>query len=138
MTPFFTPRPHHERATSPSVTLAGAVCSITGALLAAPASAQTMCHYGSPGTTVSIAPHETAAAEITVHNRLAMRRNSVCELALGDVQVTIEYDPGPGPNPDWFHVEVSPGFVAVPGSALIDDEAFGTILIFRADSMVIG
>ena len=138
MTPLFAPRPRPHRGPSPSVTLAGALCSITLALLAAPASAQTICHYGSPGTTVSIAPHETAAAEITVHNRLAMRRNSFCDLALDDVQVTIEYDPGPGPEPDWFHVEVSPGFVAVPGSALIDDEAFGTILIFRADSMVIG
>jgi hypothetical protein len=99
------------------------------ALLASPAAGETVCHYGSPGTTVRIEPGDEVFAKVRIMNRLAFRERSICVLTLFGVPVRVEYDSGPGLEPDWFHVEVPPGFVAIPPSILIDDGASDTVLI---------
>lgn len=107
---------------------AGLICKAL-AFLAAPAAAAPVCHFGSPGTTVSIAPGDETFATLKIHNRLSVRKRTFCTVTLWNVPVTVEYQPGPGALPDWFYVAVPPGFVAIPPKILIDDEAFGDVLI---------
>ena len=104
--------------------------AIIAAFLAIPAAADT-CRYGpnSVATQVSIEPHETAFAVVTIDNKLAFRAQRLCDLTLFGVTVTVEYDAGSGSLPDWFRVTVPPGFVAVPAEILIDDHDSGQVLI---------
>ena len=102
--------------------------TIFAALFTASAAADT-CHYGSPGTTVSIAPGDDSFAVVTIDNKLAARARTTCDLTIYGVTVQIEYDAGSGALPDWFFVTVPPGFVAVPPQILIDDGDTGRVLI---------
>lgn len=104
------------------------------ACLAAPAAAD-VCHYGNPGTTVSIAPHAQAWAEVKIHNRLAGRLRTVCALEMDGRQVLVEYAPGSFRDPDWFTVEAPSGFVAVPWRVLLDDETLSSVLIYEQVGM---
>lgn len=99
------------------------------ALSAAPALADSVCHYGNPGTTVSIAPGDEVFAVVSIHNALAFRARDACTLRLFGVAVTVVYDPGAGALPDWFHVTVPVGFVAVPPSILIEDGRSDRVVI---------
>lgn len=102
--------------------------AIFAALFATSAAADT-CHYGSPGTTVSIAPGDASFAVVTIDNKLAARARTICDLTIYGVTVTVEYDAGSGALPDWFFVTVPRGFVAVPPQILIDDNDSGKVLI---------
>jgi len=87
------------------------------------------CHYGNPGTTVSIKPGDDSFAVVHIDNMLAYRARALCDLTIYGVTVQVEYAPGSGALPDWFHVTAPPGFVAVPPSILIDDNDTGQVLI---------
>jgi len=87
------------------------------------------CHYGNPGTTVSIAPGDDSFAVLTIENKLAHRARALCDLTIYGVTVQIEYAPGSGALPDWFHVTTPRGFIAVPPSILIDDNDTGRVII---------
>ena len=101
------------------------------ALLAAPAHADTVCHFGTPGTTVAIHPHETAAARVVITNRLAFRtRMTPCRLSLDGLEVSVAYDPGPGLEPDVFMTAPPEGYFAAPDWALVDDGDSITVLIW--------
>lgn len=107
--------------------LFGAVLAL--ALAAGPALSESVCHYGNPGTTVSIAPGAEVFAVVSIHNALAFRARDTCVLRLFGVAVTVVYDPGAGALPDWFHVAVPPGFVAIPPSILIEDGRSDRVVI---------
>ena len=99
--------------------------------LATPAAADT-CHFGNPGTTVSITPHADAWAEVTLVNRLAFRaRQEPCVLHHDGQAVTVTYDPGPGDAPDVFEVFAPDGYFAAPDWLLVDDHTTATVLIWR-------
>jgi hypothetical protein len=98
------------------------------ALLAAPAYAET-CEYATAGTSVTIAPHDTEFAQVHISNRLAPRNYTDCDLTIYGVTVTVTYDALDFDAPDWFHVTVPPGFVAVPPSILLDERTTGQVLI---------
>ena len=99
--------------------------------MAAPAQAET-CYYGSPanGTNITIQPHDEAFAEIVIDNRLAFAYRRVCTVSQFGVGVTVRYLAGPGDEPDWFEIEVPPGFVAEPPSILLEDKTHGSVIIW--------
>jgi hypothetical protein len=99
------------------------------ALLLQVAAPSDTCSYGNPGTTVIIAPGESSFAVIEIDNKLARRLYTFCDLTLFGIVVRVEYAPGSGALPDWFHVTPPPGFIAVPPSILIDDNDTGEVLI---------
>ena len=99
------------------------------ATLFATSAAADTCHYGNPGTTVSIAPGDESFAVVTIDNKLAARARTTCDLTIYGVTVTVEYDAGAGALPDWFSVTVPRGFAAVPPQILIDDGDTGRVLI---------
>jgi hypothetical protein len=66
---------------------------------------------------------------VHIDNQLARRLYSFCDLSIYGVTVQVEYAPGSGALPDWFHVTAPPGFVAVPPSILRDDNDTGEVLI---------
>jgi hypothetical protein len=98
------------------------------ALLTAPAYAET-CEYSAGGTSVTIAPHDTEFAQVHIVNRLAPRNYTDCVLTIYGVTVTVTYDAWNFDAPDWFHVTVPNGFVAVPPSILLDERTAGQVLI---------
>lgn len=114
--------------------------AILATLAATPAMAE-RCHYGvdrMAGTSVEIAPHDHAAAQLIIRNRLAFREHSDCTVTLGEVTAAVEYDPGAGSLPDWFRVSVPPGFIAVPWEVLVDDGHSVVVLIFREGEWIGG
>jgi len=104
---------------------------VVAGLFAGAASAET-CHWGTPGTTVSIGPHEEAVALLRIENRLANRvYHSPCIVTHDGVPARVTYDPGAGTLPDVFTVEVPEGFAARPDWLLLDDETGADVLIWR-------
>jgi hypothetical protein len=102
--------------------------AILAALLCAPAHAST-CEYYPAGTSVTIAPHDNAFAQVHISNRLAPRNHDTCDLTIYGVTVSVFYDATLGDSADWFHVSVPQGFIAVPPQILINDRDTGTVLI---------
>jgi len=89
------------------------------------------CHFGAPGTTVSIAEHPDAWGEVTIHNRLAYRsRTGPCVLQFDGGEVSVTYDPGPGREPDIFVIEAPEGLRADPDWLLVEDETSVRVLVW--------
>lgn len=99
------------------------------ACLAAGAARAEVCHYGTSGTNVRIAPHGDAWAEVVIDNRLAARTRHVCELRLDGLTVSVRYLPGSGAIPDDFEVIAPEGYIAIPARLRVDDGAGATVLI---------
>jgi hypothetical protein len=125
---FKVPTSANCRAIAPGLFLA--------AFLSLPAMADT-CHFGTPGTTISIAPHPDAAAEVTIINRLAFRdRREPCVVSLDGLDVSVTYDAGPGRKPDVFITEPPEGYYAAPDWLLLDDGTSATVLIWPMRDML--
>jgi len=105
-------------------------CAALIFLLASPATADT-CHFGAPGTTVSIASHPEAWGEVTIDNRLAYRtRTGPCVLYFDAGDVSVTYDPGPFREPDIFVIETPEGLRADPDWLLVEDETSVRVLVW--------
>jgi hypothetical protein len=104
-------------------------CLAAAALCLLPVSAD-RCHFGDPGTTVWIAPHDEAFAVVEIRNELAWRIRDTCALTIWGVTVVVRYDAGPGREIDRFSITVPPGFRADPADLLLHDEHGARVLIW--------
>lgn len=105
-------------------------------LCATPAIASDTCGWGRPGTTASIAPHATAAAQVIIQNRLSFRDHGrPCNVTLNGLTVQVTYDPGPHREPDTFTVTPPEGYFAIPDWLVIDDDAGAVVLIYPIGSV---
>jgi hypothetical protein len=100
-------------------------------ILATPSLADTRCEWGPSGTSVTIAPHETAAAQVVIDNRLAFRsREENCTITLDGMEVEVEYQANRHTEPDVFIVTPPEGYFASPDWLVVDDGAGAVVLIY--------
>jgi len=123
----------HGGRIAPMVACRSLVRSSLAALIACLAAGVSAgeCHFGAPGTTVSIAEHPDAWGEVTIHNRLAYRtRSGPCVLQFDGGEVSVTYDPGPFREPDIFVIEAPEGLRADPDWLLVEDETSVRVLVW--------
>lgn len=82
---------------------------------------------------LTLAPCDApCVAEVRIDNALVFGANGFARLDMGDMWVRVELAQQPERAPDTFEIQPPEGFIAIPPSIVVEDDASATVRIVRA------
>lgn len=114
------------------LTLLALAALIAFLALVSPARAESTATWGGTGCTLRQVEGQAHVAEMSCENRLNAANTFVsAEVEAEGLIVTLRIVHGPGEEPDWFHIEVPPGFYAEPQQFDLEEDAGRVVLIYE-------